>query len=183
MNSNMIGNKDKVCRFNAKQIGIYIHLLNLMSTIHFCHFVLFSKGGLSYRYLAGSSFWIKVKTSCFIKTRKNKLNLKSGNPKIMRFPTVHAAKFLSKKGQERLSKRFAIKKERKAKEKENKNQIRNQSKWKKNPTFFSDMNQSSKSYCQEQLRASSAHVQPDWFICFLFSFLFSLKLGTGNLEK
>lgn len=62
-------------------------------------------------------------------------------------------------GQERFPKRLAMKKERKAKEKE-KNQIHNQSKWKKTQLFFSDINQSSKSYCQEQLRANSAHVQP-----------------------
>lgn len=48
---------------------------------------------------------------------------------------------------------------------------------------FSDINQSFKSYCQEQLRASSAHVQPDWFICFCFLSYFLSKVGLETLGR
>lgn len=69
------------------------------------------------------------------------------------------------KGQERFPMRLAMQKERKAKEKE-KNPIKYAIKANgKKPTlflfFFFDISQPSKSYCQEQLRAGSAHVQPD----------------------
>lgn len=63
-------------------------------------------------------------------------------------------------GQERFPKRLAMKKERKAKEKEKKIKYIIKVNGKNPNFFFSDINQSSKSYCQEQLRANSAHVQP-----------------------
>lgn len=187
MNSNMIGNKDKVCTFNAKQKGIHVQLLELMSTSHFCHFVLFFKRNLSYRYLAGSSFWIKVKTSCFIGTQKNKLNLKSGNPKITK---AHSPLYmqlifsLNKNAWQGTGKipYEACNAKRKKSQGKRKKPIKYAIKANgKKPTlfffFFFDISQPSKSYCQEQLRAGSAHVQPDWFICFRFLSYFLLKLG------
>lgn len=187
MNSNAIGNKDKVCRFNAKQKGI--QPASIRTDVHIFAILYYSLKEASVTGI-WIQLWIKVKTSCFIETKKNKLNLKSGNPKITRAhsPLYMKLSFSLNKnawqGTGKIPKRIAMKKERKAKEKE-KNPIRNQSKRKKTQVlgFFSDINQSSKSYCQEQLRASSAHVQPDWFICFRFLSYFLSKVGLETLGR
>lgn len=188
MNSNVIGNQDKVCRLNAEQKGRHIHLLELMSTSDFCHFVLFFKRSLSYRYLAGSGFWIKVKTSCFIEIQKNKLNLNSGNPKIMK---THSPLYMQVsfslnawQGTGKIPYEACNEKRKKRQEKRKKVKYAIKVNRKKNHFFFFFCH---KSVIQKLLsRTAEGKFCPRsarLIYLFSFSFLFSLQVAIGNLAK